>query len=151
LTRYLKTCRIVGLAGLMSLALSALPAAPGQATVVCPPGTANSNNSNYCTVVTLSVDVIVQGEWVTVTINVAEDPHLNVTLLRHRRTLGTLFDGDTSGMGTIGFPKPTDPGTYEVKAVATANGVTTTVVEHFRIKKHKEHRYYRSRSQASIT
>ena len=136
MTRYLKKCRFVGLAGLVSLALSALPAAPAGATVVCPPGTTNPNSCR--TKITLSVTITIQDGTVSVTINVT-DPHLKVTL-RHKHTVKTLFDGDASGKVTIHFPKPTDPGTYDVKAVATANHVTKTVVQHFTIKKHKKHK-----------
>jgi hypothetical protein len=135
LTRYLKKCRIVGLAGLVSLALSALPAAPAGATG-CQPG---STNPNYCTV-NLSMDLMIQDGTVTVTIT-ATDPHLKVTLLRHRRTLITPFEGDVNGQVTIQFFQPTDPGRYEVKAVATANDVTTIVIKHFTIRKHRKHRF----------
>jgi hypothetical protein len=139
LTRYLKKCRIVGLAGLISLALSALPPAPAGARVICPPG---ATNRNYCRIViTLTVRIIIRDGRVTVRIHVT-DPHIKVTL-RHKHTVRTLLARDANGNVTIPFRKPTDPGSYEVRAVATANHVTKTVVKHFTIKKPKKHKKHK--------
>jgi len=129
LTRYLKKCRIIGLVGLVSFVLSMLPAAPAGAKLVCPPGT---HNPSYCKrVLSLSVVITIQGPTVTVVITVT-DPHVKVTL-KHNGKVKTLFNRNATGEVTIKFAKPTAPGIYRVKAVATANGLTKTVVKQFTI------------------
>ena len=60
------------------------------------------------------------------------DPHVKVTL-KHNGKVKTLFNRNATGEVTIKFAKPTAPGIYRVKAVATANGLTKTVVKQFTI------------------
>lgn len=131
MTRYLRKCRIVGLAGLVSLAVFAFSAAPAGATLVCPHG---KTNPKYCThKITLSVTITISSNLaVTVTIKVT-DPHVTVTLLHNGKVVERIFDGNETGTFHLKFKEPTKPGTYVLKVVASVDGVSKTVTKTIKV------------------
>lgn len=127
---YLRKLRIVGLAAVVGLALFAIPAAQSGARLVCPPGT---HKRIYCKRhIKIKIHITISGATIHVTITVT-DPHAKVLLLHNGKVLRQLFNGTVSGTFHVNAPKPTTPGIYEIKVIATAGGVTKTAVKKFRV------------------
>jgi hypothetical protein len=124
--------KIVVVAAVATLAVALASPPPSHASLVCPPGT---SNPAYCkTVIKLQVKIrFVHGK-VKVVITVS-DPKLTVTLRRNGHLVRRIFKRNVKHGRTLSFHKPTKPGHYTVRVVASVNGVTKTVNRRFTIKK----------------
>lgn len=139
MTRYLKKCRIAGLAGLASLVVFAFGAAPAGATVTCPAGV--TPPSPYCTTtiklaVVISVVQTSNGPVIKIKITV-KDPFVVAKLYRKSagkyRLVKTVFKGDLNGTKRLKV-HPKKKGKYELKVKASANGTSKTVKKFFAVR-----------------
>ena len=126
----MKRLRIVGLVGLLSLTLFAIPAAPSSARLVCPKG---QHKKIYCKrKITIKIKIKITATTIKITITV-KDPHATVLLLHNGHVIRHLFNGNVSGTFHVNSPKPTKAGVYTVKVIATAGGVTKVATKSFRV------------------
>lgn len=134
---YLQHCRLAVLAGLVTLAVLALSAAPAGAKLICPPGV---TNPRYCThKISVSVTIKIKSDGtVSITIKVT-DPHVTVTLLRKGKVVKRIFNGNKTGTFKLHFKEPSKPGTYVLKVVASVGKVSKTVTKKIVVKARKHH------------
>jgi hypothetical protein len=142
MTRYTHHARTVALAGLVSAAAFALPAGPGAATVICPPGV---TNPAYCTTRVTppirSVDapgsvghsVRKHQKHFTVTVKLNAKASVTISLLLKNKVVDKFSHKATNRPITQRINAPTKTGKYEIKVVAKAGRVTETLTQTIKV------------------
>ena len=136
MTRYLRKCRIAGLAGLASLVVVAFAAAPAGAGTSTNQACKGTPPYQHCQTLTVTVKPKANLK-AKVSITVNDTPTVTVKLYRKKngtyKFLRNVFRGNVaSGTKKLSI-KTKKPGKYEIKTKANGHGLVAVTVNKFKM------------------